>query len=480
MDDGATVRHKCRVAAPPDASGPSSRSPLRDETYRRLFTAQVRSLFGTGLTTVALALLAHDLAGGDAGVVLGTVLALKMIAYVLVAPSVGGMAHLLPRKALLVGLDLVRCAVVALLPFVDALWQVYALVLVLNVAAAGFTPTFQAAIPDVLPDEARYTRALSLSRLAYDIESLASPTLAALALAFVSYDALFVADSLTFVASGLLVASAAIPSLRKPERTRGTLASITYGLRGYLHTPRLRGLLALHLAASSAGAMVIVNTVVYVRSRLGLGDSETAWALAAVGGGSMVTAMAVPRVLGRVRDRRLMLAGGAVAAAALLAGALGTLSLAALLGLWLVIGLATSAVQTPAGRLVRRSCLPGDRAAFFSAEFALSHAAWLVAYPAAGVVGAVLGLEAAFLVLGALAVAGVMAAALLWPARDPEVLEHLHGEVAHEHLHVHDEHHDHVHEGWEGPEPHSHPHRHEPVRHAHPYVIDLHHPRWPG
>ncbi len=42
-------------------------SPLQDRTYLRLFTAQVVALAGTGLSTVALALLAYDLAGGDAG-----------------------------------------------------------------------------------------------------------------------------------------------------------------------------------------------------------------------------------------------------------------------------------------------------------------------------------------------------------------------------------------------------------------------------
>ena len=40
--------------------------------YRHLFLAQVTALIGTGLTTVALALLAHDLAAGQAGIVLGT------------------------------------------------------------------------------------------------------------------------------------------------------------------------------------------------------------------------------------------------------------------------------------------------------------------------------------------------------------------------------------------------------------------------
>jgi MFS family permease len=52
-----------------------------------------------------------------------------------------------------------------LLPFIDAIWQIYLLVFLINACSAGFTPLFQATIPDVLPDEAEYTRALSLSRL---------------------------------------------------------------------------------------------------------------------------------------------------------------------------------------------------------------------------------------------------------------------------------------------------------------------------
>lgn len=55
---------------------------LGNRTYRHLFLAQVIELVGTGLATVALGLLAYDLAGPDAGAVLGTALAIKMIAYV--------------------------------------------------------------------------------------------------------------------------------------------------------------------------------------------------------------------------------------------------------------------------------------------------------------------------------------------------------------------------------------------------------------
>ena len=62
-------------------------SVLRNPTYRNLFGAQVIALTGTGLATVALGLLAYDLAGADAGAVLGTALAIKMVAYVGVAPG---------------------------------------------------------------------------------------------------------------------------------------------------------------------------------------------------------------------------------------------------------------------------------------------------------------------------------------------------------------------------------------------------------
>ena len=75
---------------------------LRHRTYRHLFLAQVVALLGTGLATVALSLLAFDLAGDQAGQVLGTAMAIKMVAYVLIAPLESDLAETIPRCALLV------------------------------------------------------------------------------------------------------------------------------------------------------------------------------------------------------------------------------------------------------------------------------------------------------------------------------------------------------------------------------------------
>lgn len=452
---------------------------LAHRIYRHLFLAQVIALIGTGLTTVALALLAHDLAEGQAGVVLGTALAIKMVAYVGISPLVGAYASRLPRRTLLVSLDLLRAAVVCALPFVTEVWQIYVLIFLLNACSAGFTPVFQAMIPDILEDEEQYTRALSLSRLAYDLENLLSPMVAAALLMVMGFDVLFVLNALAFVISAALVISVTLPAPLALEEAPSVWRRVTRGMRIYLKTPRLRGLLALNLAVSAAGAMQIVNTVVLVRSVLNLGEKEVALAFAAAGGGSMLIALLLPKVLERVSERPVMLLGGVMMALSLYLGWLGP-SFAGLVGLWLLLGAGASLVMTPTGRLLKRSCQPEERPALFAAQFSLSHSCWLVTYPLAGWLGVNLGLTGTFALLGTVALAATGLAALIWHAHDPMALEHEHAAQSHTHLHYHDEHHQHEHEGWEGPEPHRHSHHHYRGSHRHVFVIDDHHSHWPS
>jgi len=94
-----------------------------------------------------------------------------------------------------------------------------------------------------------------------------------------------------------------------------------------------------------------------------------------------------------------------------------------------VMGMAYAAALTPSGLMLRRSAQAEDRRAVFAAQFALSHACWLIAYPLAGQIGARFGQQTALFVLAALAAFGVAAALWLWPARDPQVIEHEHPDL---------------------------------------------------
>lgn len=430
-------------------------SVLKNRTYRHLFLAQVIALVGTGLATVALGLLAFDLAGAQAGAVLGTALAIKMAAYIGVAPVAAAFAEHLPRKAMLVTLDLVRAAVALMLPFVTEIWQVYVLIFMLQSASAAFTPTFQATIPDILPDEREYTRALSLSRLAYDLESVISPMLAALLLTVVSFHSLFAGTVVGFLVSAAMVGTVVLPiAARGPKRS--IYERTTKGMRIFLRTPRLRGLLALNLTIAAASAMVIVNTVVLVQSKFALPQSSTAMALMAFGGGSMVVALMLPKLLERLDDRKAMLAGGAVLVAGLVLGTFVS-SYPALILLWLVLGAGYSLAQTPSGRILRRSSSAQDRPALFAAQFALSHACWLITYPLAGWLGASVSLTASFTGLSLVAAVAWLVSKRIWrPEYEEDVVAHNHDDL-----------------------PEDHPHVANGNAHSHSFVIDDDHRKWP-
>ncbi|MGI5220992.1 MFS transporter [Nocardia sp. CA-290969] len=437
--------------------------------YLRLFIAQVSALFGTGLATVALGLLAYELAGGDAAAVLGTALTIKMLVYVTVAPIVAAYADRYPRRLLLVSLNMVRAAVVLALPFVDEVWQIYVLIGVLQTASAAFTPTYQAVIPDILPDERDYTRALSAAQLAATMETLLSPMLAAAALAVISFHWLFVGTAIGFVVSAVLVVTTRIPDAGAGAAESSFTERIAVGMRIFAATPRLRGLLGLNLVVAAAGSMIMVNTVNYVRDTLGGTQSGVAMLLAANGFGTLLVAPALPRILERLDARPVMMAGAATlitglgSAIALSTASGGEWRWVAAVAVWAVIGVGTAAVLTPTGQVLRRSSQAGDRPALFAAQFSLSHLAWLLTYPLTGWLSTVAGFTATWAMLAVLAGAGITVALRMWPRNDPAELTHLHevGTIDAARLGAAvrvDERH---------------------FQHTHVFIIDAEHPQWP-
>ncbi len=392
------------------------------KAYLQLFAAQIIALVGTGLSTIALTLLAYDLAGGDAGEVLGTALAIKMVAYVAFAPPLAAWAERLPRKPWLITLDLSRALVVLLMPFAQVAWQIYVLIFALNLCAAGFKPSFSAIIPELLPQEQHYTRALAATRFAYDLENLLSPTLAGLALMFLSYRELFDANAIAFGLSAVLIVSTSLPTQTPIKRAGGIWDHTLFGVRAYLKTPRLQGLLALYAGVAAASSMAIVNTVVYVKQTLGGDDSDVAIAMAASGGGSMLAALATPRLLAGRSERGWSALGGAFMAISMVGFALQP-GFVGLCAAWISAGIGWSLVQTPAGRVVKRSAAPSDLPAFFAAHFSLTHVCWLLTYPAAGFLGAQWSLATTGWVMASWVGTATLVGLWLWPGRDVPIPE---------------------------------------------------------
>lgn len=368
--------------------------------YVRLFVAQVTSLLGSGLSSVCLALLAYELADSDASVVLSIAFALKMIAYIVLAPIFAVLSQRWSKKKALIILDLIRAMLFFALPFANQVWHVYVLMFAINACSAAFTPLYQATLPSVLPVREHYTKALSFSRIAYDLEQIVSPVLSAILLTILSFRQLFWIDSMTFVLSAILILVSFIPSVEKEISKTETLKlrSLYNGLSAYLAHPSLRLLWCAYLAVASASAMVIVNTVVYVHDVLLGGDSETALALFTVGLGSMVVALVLPKLVRINKPQRYHLHG------------LLLISAAFYLGTWLPgwigfvvlcfsLGVGMSCIQTTSGLIINDVCEGEEASQYFAAHFSLTHFWWLLTYLTAGLSASRFGLEGAYWVM---------------------------------------------------------------------------------
>ena len=127
---------------------------LRRRDFRNVFLAQSVSVFGDGITPVALTFAVLDLTGS--GTDLGLVLAAQSVPLVLLALVGGVWADRLPRAALMMASDLVRAAVqitgaVLLLTGTAQIWQLAVLAACHGAAEAFFRPAAGAILPQIVP-----------------------------------------------------------------------------------------------------------------------------------------------------------------------------------------------------------------------------------------------------------------------------------------------------------------------------------------
>lgn len=379
--------------------------------YRRLFQAHLLAILATGIVTVALALIAYDIAGDEAGAALGTALALKMAVNILATPVLGGFMATLPSRARLLRPMAARAVLLLFVPLVDALWQIYVIVVLFQAAAAAFMVTYLATVPELLPDEEDYARAVAKSKIAYDVEGLVSPLVVAAVLAVVDVRQVFLLAALLLAASAMLLLRARFPA--PSGAGPGRFGSHLGHVRRLSTAPDLRGGLALSVAALVVAAMITVNTVVLVKGAFDLDDRAAVIALAAYGAGGVAAALVLHRLIAGDAARSLMLGSGALMAGLLMAGAF-VETYAGLLGLWAALGVATTFAQLPFAALIRRHGARDERQGLYAAHYSVSHATQLVAYLSAGWIAVEGGMAPAFIGFGLFSAAMVLLARLSW------------------------------------------------------------------
>jgi hypothetical protein len=190
---------------------------LHERDFRLLFTGQVVSQLGDSITPVALAFAILDLTGRAAD--LGYVFAARSVPLVGFLLIGGVFADRLPRRAVMIGADLIRLGTqgttaVLLISGHAQIWQVAVLQAVHGMATAFFNPAATGLTPQVVSPE-RLQDANGLRGISMSASGIAGPAISAGLVAGVGAGWALGLDSLTFLISAVCLAG-----LRLPARVR--------------------------------------------------------------------------------------------------------------------------------------------------------------------------------------------------------------------------------------------------------------------
>ena len=272
---------------------------VRRPGYRDLLIGQAVSGLGDWMGTVAFMALTLQVTGSPAAV--GGILALRLLPAALGGPLAAKAALRWDRRRTMLTMDAVRAAMIALVPFVRALWWIYIWAFLIEVASLVFLPARDASIPDVVDgDELPLANGLILgsSYGSIPIGAAAFAAVAALPGADMGgrpFALVFFLDAVTFLVSFAFIAHAV--DLAGPGVTP-VQDEEEVGFRRAFRIPLVRAIMpAAAAVALGLGALFSLG-IVFVREVLGASDAEFGWLIALFGAGAVLGVALLQRVHG--------------------------------------------------------------------------------------------------------------------------------------------------------------------------------------
>jgi MFS family permease len=387
---------------------------LRQPVFRGLLIAEVLSLVADRLAAVALTVLVFQTTGS--ALLSGATYAATLLPWMFSGLLLGVVADRWSRRTIMVGSDLGRAALVALMTVPGApTWVLLTLLVLTGVLAPPFEAARAAVLPAVLKGE-EYAVGSALGMLVTMLSQLAGLAIAGAVVVQVGVRAALAANAVSFVLSALIVLACLPKGLGDAERAPGPTSyrrDVTEGLSTVFGDARLRSLLV--MAWLLACVLVVPEglAVVIVEDR-GASDVWTGVLMASVPAGMAVGAALLGRAVRPVARARALLPLALLATVPLLLTPLGaepwTIAM-----LWFLAGVG-GAYQMPANVLFMTLVPDTHRGRAFgvaqSGLLALQGVALLLSGAAADLVGpddAVVGATA-------LALLGVAGLSARWPA----------------------------------------------------------------
>jgi MFS family permease len=322
---------------------------------RSLQLAGAGSTLGTYAYAVALPIYAYHSGGART---VGLVFFARFVFAALAAPWLGVLADRWSRRQLMLGGDLVRCAIFAGMTVAASTsgspYIVYVLAVTSTVVSSSYSPAQAALLPSLVETPDELTAANLVGNTISSVGMFAGPALGGILLAFSTPAAVFALNGAVFLWSAFFVAQ--IPRDEPPKQAeRSRLGhELTAGWKTVRRTPALRVVIGLTTGdAIVYGALEVLLVVLALRilhsGNAGYGWLNTAMGVGSVAGAFVVAAIAARRRLAGGFGLGILLSGVA------LCGAAGLSILAPALVLLGLVGAATILVEVTSVTLLQRS-----------------------------------------------------------------------------------------------------------------------------
>ncbi|MDX6497001.1 MAG: hypothetical protein QOG23_261 [Blastocatellia bacterium] len=215
--------------------------------FRFLWLGQVVSQMGDWFDTIAVYTIALRLTGSTRSVAL--IMVARFLPSVIMGPLSGVVADRFSRRSIMIAADLVRAVVVLGFLFIrrpDQMWLVYALTVLQMIFSAFFEPAKTAVIPSLVSDS-ELVSANAIASVTWSAMLTLGAAMGGFVAGWFGTNVAFVLDSLTFVASALLIASVRFPKRPPREKTKLTIGKalgITDTVEGARYVKHRRRVLA--------------------------------------------------------------------------------------------------------------------------------------------------------------------------------------------------------------------------------------------
>ncbi|BCA55600.1 putative Permease, MFS family [Nitrospira sp. KM1] len=290
---------------------------IRTRDFGLLWWGQVTSQVGEGLNKVALLWFVYELTGS--ALMLAVVGLLQTIPPLVFGPVIGVYLDRLPKKIVMVWVDLIRTVLTLLIPALYgldllSLEGLFVLIFLTSMVSTVFGPALSSAVP-LLVRRRELVSANALIQSTNNIGTLLGPAVSGILIALIGAQHVLYVNAVTFFISALClipIRSDEKVGAREAASTSSILNDLAIGFRFVFRDHSTVFVLVIISALYNLGASAFVFVLpVYAKESLHVGPVQLGWLWSALGVGMLgASSWLAMRRNNDVRSRMQILVGG--------------------------------------------------------------------------------------------------------------------------------------------------------------------------